>query len=436
MRIDNDIDIMRPVNFNPFEFLEMNKQVLGIRHWSMDPLEICGGIYPPTELYLREMPDYISAQRSNIRLPPKCYCGGGSTYFAYAPWFRTPQYKTYWKFIECLGGVWTHRWAEQNLIPMSIALLADNPEKRYQYFTNIAVNHRGGLLQPHSEWGVPRWPYPPPDGTDKTVVSYPAIHHRRGCIIYYIDYGEVGATRRSLANLEFHFLRFHSYPIYIFYREGGLSADDEMLLVKAVNPDREIFFFKTKVQRLEFNLKELYTVLEFRHKEYGYFMLIHPFTNILADIHWDPFVYMEHSQFTFAFHRLNPVPLEPVSEHPQLWDLAQPFLANATKKSKLPPVNFGYALYYLVMGKFSFFQAPEYQAFAAAMPVKQAKINHVFPLAVSLFGDEPWKRVGDISWIQLNFGSSSSVPIHHRSWWEQSTPPTFPFRYSNKSPPS
>src|SRR5690349_7205522 len=78
----------------------------------MDPLEICGGIYPPTVLYLvwsigelilqREMPDYISAQRSNIRLPPKCYCGGGSTYFAYAPWFRTPQYKTYWKFIEVI----------------------------------------------------------------------------------------------------------------------------------------------------------------------------------------------------------------------------------------------------------------------------------------------------------------------------------------------
>jgi hypothetical protein len=51
MRIDNDIDIVVPINYDPFKFMEKNGIVFGARHWSNDPIEICGGIYPPVKYY-------------------------------------------------------------------------------------------------------------------------------------------------------------------------------------------------------------------------------------------------------------------------------------------------------------------------------------------------------------------------------------------------
>ena len=51
MRIDNDIDLLVPQNYNPFLFMETQGKIMAIRHWSMDPIEICRGYYEPVKLY-------------------------------------------------------------------------------------------------------------------------------------------------------------------------------------------------------------------------------------------------------------------------------------------------------------------------------------------------------------------------------------------------
>lgn len=141
LRIDNDIDLVKPINYDPFKFMESNGFVLNYHHWSIDPLEICSTLYAPTYLYQKQMGKYLDAQRDRP-IPPQCYCGGGALFTAYAPFFRSPQFRAYWEYIKCLGGVWTNRWAEQNLLPISLALVADNPERRIYMLSNFPADRK------------------------------------------------------------------------------------------------------------------------------------------------------------------------------------------------------------------------------------------------------------------------------------------------------
>jgi len=437
MRIDNDIDILVPINYNPFHFMETQGKVFGIRHWSMDPLEICTGLYGPTELYQKQVYQWIDGARDR-QIPPKCYCGGGATFFAYAPFFRSPQIQSYWQFIQCLGGIWTNRWAEQNIFPIAVSLIADNPEKRWHVFTNVAVNHRGGLLQPHILWGIPTWPYHPTDQVDKTVTAhFEPIYFKRGCFVYFANKGDIPLLRRSLTNLEHHFFRLYQYPVYIFHQD--LSDKDYKLISSAVNERyTELKFIKidSSITRTGFYLKNMFE--QDSLMEYGFFIRMDPGTMLLADLFWDPFKLMEQQRFVFAYHRWHSpmTALEPIPDD-NLWKITEEVgkeMGSPFNKRILPPLGFSYSLHYFVVGNFNFFRKNEYKVLASKMP-DTSSTSQVWPLAVALLDDEPWRMIGDMTNINMNWATSDPTPFAAPSWWEQTPIPTWPYRYSNRNPP-
>jgi len=146
------------------------------------------------------------------------------------------------------------------------------------------VKHHEELLNPHVEWGVPEWPYPPADDAVKTLVSYPSDHIQKGCVVYYATSGDISPLRQSIANVEYHFLKYYSYPVYIFHRN---FTEQEMESVNNASQSTQLRWISTDATKNEFYLKSLYDVPDL--SPYGYFLLLDPRTNILADIHFDIF---------------------------------------------------------------------------------------------------------------------------------------------------
>jgi len=433
LRIDNDIDLLAPITYDPFYFMERTGIVIDYHHWSMDPWEICNGIYKPTYLYQEQMTKWTDLNRDRT-IPPMCYCGGGALFTAYAPFFRSPQFLAYWEFIKCLGGIWTNRWAEQNLIPIILSLIADRPERRVFALSNFAVNHRQGALQPHASWGVPTWPYMP-ENLDKTIThdfNAPPKHFHRGCVVYYTTTNDIEQLRRSLTNLEWHFLWEFNYPIYIFH--SGLSLDQEKYIATAVaNQYTKIHFVKVDMSKEVFLLRGMFEQDELA--QYGYFLRLDSRTNIIADVHFDLFKFMEDNEFLLTYHRWHsPEPrLEPPAND-QLWELTTK--EYPTKTKQLPPVNFYFSLQYFALGSFDFFRSEEYKAYVKKLP-DTASTSMVFPLAISLFEGQPWKRISDITQLMINWDTKSNDPFYHKAWWNIQEPiPTWGYKYSNRAPPS
>jgi len=372
-------------------------------------------------------------------IPPKCYCGGGATFFAYAPFFRSPQVQSFWKFIQCLGGIWTNRWAEQNLFPVVMSVLADNPEKRYHMFTNFAATHRGSLLQPHASWGTPSWPYHPSDKEDKTIIQNTTmVHFKRGCIVYYVNNEDMEFIRRSLINLEFHFLWQFSYPVFIFTND--ITEDQKNLITSTVDSRiTKITIVNTDADRKSFNTYKMFEQKELQ--EYGYFLRMDPRTNFVATLHWDPFRFMEDNKFLLAFHRLKApehvaLALDPVPND-DLWnkvtDIANEMGLPYSERD-LTPTNFKYSLQHFMMGSMDFFKSKQYLDLAKEVP--EAHSSHLFPLAISLLEDSTWRKIGDLSSLMMNWGVVDAIPFYQRSWWgPQEHTPIWPFKFTNKSPP-
>jgi hypothetical protein len=56
-----------------------------------------------------------------------CHSGGANIFFAYSPFFRSSMIKSFFTYVQCLGGIWTTEWTESMLFPLAISLVADNP---------------------------------------------------------------------------------------------------------------------------------------------------------------------------------------------------------------------------------------------------------------------------------------------------------------------
>jgi len=302
-------------------------------------------------------------------------------------------------------------------------------------FTNVAVNHRGGLVQPHVLWGVPKWPYHPKDNENTTVVPYSGpLHYKRGCIIYYAVPDDLHVLRRSLVNLEYHFTRIYQYPVFIFHT--GFSERDFKFVKSAVSDQfTEIQFVQVSSSRNTFYLKDMFEQDVLR--EYGFFLRFDPATNILADLQWDPFQIAELYQFNFGFHRWHsPMgQLEP-AENPELWKIAADWAGKKGITTELPPLNFYYSLQYFALGNFDFFRSSNYLDFVSKIPDStSASTSHVWPLALSLLDPSPWRKVFDMTNINVNWYTSDVTPFAAPSWLEQTPVPTWPFRYKNHNPP-
>jgi len=103
-------------------------------------------------------------------------------------------------------------------------------------------------------------------------------------------------------------------------------------------------------------------------------------------------------------------------------------------KRQLTPVGFKYCLQHFVMGSMNFFRKPEYVKFAKTLPQKSHS-SYVMPLGISLLEPTPWRRVGDMSTLMMNWDGDKSIPFFQNSWWgpQESTPP-WPYKYNNKAP--
>ena len=63
-------------------------------------------------------------------------------YFINRKYLGKARWEAAWRYVKCVGGIWTHRQAEQNWFPVLIALLTDDPEKRMHTFSDIVLAHK------------------------------------------------------------------------------------------------------------------------------------------------------------------------------------------------------------------------------------------------------------------------------------------------------
>jgi len=100
----------------------------------------------------------------------------------------------------------------------------------------------------------------------------------------------------------------------------------------------------------------------------------------------------------------------------------------------LTPTNFKYSLQHFVMGSLDFFRSKEYVDLAKEN--SKAHSSHLFPLAISLLEDSPWRKIGDLSSLMMNWGVEDANPFYQKSWWgPQEQTPIWPFKFVNKAPP-
>jgi len=168
---------------------------------------------------------------------------------------------------------------------------------------------------------------------------------------------------------------------------------------------------------------------------FSYFLRMGARTNVVAAIYWDILRFMEDHNFTLAYHRWHS-PIEKLEPSPndQLWDTVTSNYRSLA--SKLPPKGFYYSLEYFAVGSFDFFRSEQYLEFAKKLP-EDTLTSHAFPIAISLFQDEHWKRIGDLTELMMNWDTTSNNPFFHKAWWylKQSIP-TWGFKFSNRDPPA
>jgi hypothetical protein len=262
----------------------------------------------------------------------------------------------------------------------------------------------------------------------------------RGCIVFYASVEDIQDLRRSLTNLEFHFLWRYTYPVIIFHK--SLSESDKGQIVAGLDPKvvAPQFFVVTEDKQTFFMHKI------FEHdalSPYAYFMAMDPKTNLVASLTYDPFKFMEENNFLLAYHRSKaPDSLTTSLDAPasaELWTTAtaaQERLGSPYKDRKLTPKLFGLSLSHWTMGSLTFFRSSECLKFLKELPATTS-INHAYPLAVSLFEDSPWLKVADMSSLMMNWKSKLPIPFSQTAWSskEQAVWPTWPFKYSNRNPP-
>jgi hypothetical protein len=218
----------------------------------------------------------------------------------------------------------------------------------------------------------------------------------------------------------------------VFHKD--LTAEDQQYINTAVvSKWTTLQFAKVEMSKDTFLLRGMFEqdVLA----DYGYFLRLDPRTNIIADVFWDMFRFMEENDFLLAYHRWHsPEPrLEPTANE-QLWQLTTQVYPK--KANQLPPVNFYYSLQYFVLGSFDFFRSREYLEYTKKLPTTSTT-SMVFPLAIGLFEEQPWKKISDVSQLMINWDTSSNDPFYHKAWWNLQEPiPTWGYKYSNRPPPA
>jgi len=142
---------------------------------------------------------------------------------------------------------------------------------------------------------------------------------------------------------------------------------------------------------------------------------------------------METSRFVYGFHRWHsPEESERQPDNEKLWEKfeeIQKGIKGASKR-RLPPKNFYHSLEYLSFGRFDFFRDPAYLEIANQL--SDVPSSRLYPISLALLDDEPWRRVGDLTNLQINTHESSADPYVTYSWWEQTPIPTWPYKYYNK----
>jgi len=296
----------------------------------------------------------------------------------------------------------------------------------------VAINHRGSLFQPHLLWGVPTWPYHPKPGEDKTLV--PSLEPKRGCVVYFATKKDINNLKRSLTNWGYHFFRLYQYPVYIFHSE--LSRNDTESIRRSVYTELNFIEVDSKWSRNSFMVK--YFTESDPLGNYDYYMFLDPGTNLLADLHWDPFLMMAQYKFSFSFHRWHsPIAnLEPTN-NPTLWNKVFSIAGRieSFKNRRLPPENFYYSLAHFTIVNAEFLKNPNYKKLVSQLSDKD-HIGHVWPLVLSVLDDSPWKKVADMTVLSMNWNTSLDAPFAFPSWWQDQTPfPPWPHKYSNRNPP-
>jgi len=81
-----------------------------------------------------------------------------------------------------------------------------------------------------------------------------------------------------------------------------------------------------------------------------------------------------------------------------------------------------------------FFKSQEYLKFAKSIP--DGHSSHIYPLAISIFVDSPWKRIADMSPLMMNWVTENNIPFNQNSWLEPYKPtPNWPHKYVNHDIP-
>lgn len=304
MRIDNDIEFVHRWKYDIFKLMSENEFIQAYHHWGFEPDWARFAGHPLTWLtsYFKNSvnPSSVYFGDTLNRLPPPGTAAGGAWTITLRSFFNSPRLLSYYYFIECLGGIWSHRWSDQTLLPQLVALFADDSEKRTHILSNVQIFHGGALYPPHK---VPE----PWNGIDAIETNLKIVNKKNvisGAIVYYLDSFDFEQSLiSSIINLNVHFTNRYRYPIYIVVNDE-LIIHSHILLLQHQNNVKIIMVggIVKNFTRSEFLLRVMPYIPELL--QFDYIMYLHPKTIFIANVNLDPFKTLHNHNLDIGYHRM------------------------------------------------------------------------------------------------------------------------------------
>ena len=142
MRLDTDSQLLGPVNYDLFEYMDTHGCVYGYITEFQDQPSCAGGLWPLVRDYLAAHPE-IKPVHELYKDIPEYRCYYTNFELCRTDWFRQEPWATYFKAVDDAGGIYSIRWGDHIIRYIGVRLFLQ--DKEVHHFRDIKYFHQGSF---------------------------------------------------------------------------------------------------------------------------------------------------------------------------------------------------------------------------------------------------------------------------------------------------